>query len=80
MPNLTEKWLSPKQIAEQYSVDRETARRWIKRILGDDVHYAQKQNGRQAPLSFASDSRVGAEEAPRRVNQRVGSIQLRRTL
>ncbi len=42
MPNLTEKWLSPKQIAEQYSVDRETARRWIKRILGDDVHTTPK--------------------------------------
>jgi transposase len=41
----TEKWLSPKQIAEQYNVGRATARRWIMRILGDDVR-APKEKGR----------------------------------
>jgi transposase len=33
---VTEHWLSPKEIAEQYSVSKQTARRWIMRILGDD--------------------------------------------
>ena len=31
-------------IAEQYSVSEETARRWIKRILGDDVHMTPRKN------------------------------------
>jgi hypothetical protein len=32
-------------IAEQYSVDPSTARKWIKRILGDDVHTTRKNKG-----------------------------------
>jgi transposase len=41
-----EKWLSPKQIAEQYSVSYETARRWIMRVLRDDVTMTPKNKGR----------------------------------
>jgi transposase len=41
----TEKWLSPKQIAEQYNVSYETARRWIKRIFGDDVRMTPHYKG-----------------------------------
>jgi transposase len=40
---LTEKWLSPKQIAEQYSVSKWTARRWIMRILGDEKKGREKR-------------------------------------
>jgi predicted ArsR family transcriptional regulator len=41
-----EVWLSPKQIAEQYSVNKETARRWIMRILGDDERITPRKKGR----------------------------------
>jgi DNA-binding GntR family transcriptional regulator len=39
----SERWLGPKQIAEQYSVSRDTARRWIMRLMGDEV---SKKEGR----------------------------------
>jgi transposase len=45
MPNL-EKHYSPKEIAEIYSVGRETARRWIMQMLGDDVAMLPKNRGR----------------------------------
>lgn len=32
----TEQWLGPKQIAAQYNVSYDTARRWIMRVMGDD--------------------------------------------
>jgi transposase len=44
-----EKWLSPKQIAEQYNVSYETARRWIKRVLGDDVRMSPRYKSGKRP-------------------------------
>jgi len=41
-----ERWYSPKQIAELFSVSHETARRWIMAILGDDTAMIQKNKGR----------------------------------
>lgn len=41
-----EKHYSPKQIAEMYGVGRETARRWIMQMLGDDVAMLPKNRGR----------------------------------
>jgi predicted ArsR family transcriptional regulator len=43
---VTEKYLSPKDIAVQFSVSKETARRWIMQILGDDVKLAPTKKGR----------------------------------
>ena len=43
---MIEKHYGPKQIAELYSVGRETARRWIMQMLGDDTEMIPKNRGR----------------------------------
>lgn len=42
-----EKWISPKQIAEKYNVSYETARTWIKKIMGDAIPTPEKRRERQ---------------------------------
>lgn len=43
----SEKWLSPKQIAEQYSVSYQTARRWIKRLMSEPLAPRHKGRGKR---------------------------------